>query len=154
NVVLPRSIQKALEHGDLGENGEYTSALERQHFVQARINHLNQRMGELSRIDVQGIPEDRVGFGSRVRLRDLASNEEVTCTLVAGDAIDLDAGHVSMASPMGSALLGRSLDEEVIVHLPRGERRYRILELTTLPQMLRGDNQAAAATSPHDLSGG
>jgi len=136
NVELPARIKVALEHGDLRENSEYKAAKERQEFVQARLNHLTVRMRELSRIDVSEMPYDRVGFGSRVKIRDLAMKEDFDFTIVAGDFIDLDAGHVSIASPIGRGLLGAKIDEEVSVHLPAGERRYRILELRTLPQQL------------------
>jgi transcription elongation factor GreA len=141
NVTLPAAIRKAVELGDLSENAEYTSALERQQFVQARINHLIQRLSELSKIDINAIPEDRVGFGSRVTLRDLKTNEEVTYTIVSGDYIDIDAGHISMASPIGSRLLGRALNDEVVVQLPAGERHYRVVDLVTLPQMLSGSSK-------------
>lgn len=136
NVELPEVIRKAVELGDLRENAEYKSALERQQFVQARLNHLTQRMQELSKIDVKAMPYDRVGFGSRVRVHDFHLDEEVTFTVVAGDFIDLDLGHISMASPIGQGLLGAREEEEVEVELPVGIRRYRIIELTTLPQQL------------------
>lgn len=135
-VTLPKAIQKAVELGDLSENAEYKSALERQQFVQARLNHLTQRMSEISKIDTSKISPDHVGFGSRVKLRDAQSNAEITYSLVFGDYIDLDSDQISMASPIGSALLGKRLNDEVVVRLPRGDRKYRIVELTTLPQML------------------
>jgi transcription elongation factor GreA len=135
-VTLPKAIQKAVELGDLSENAEYKSALERQQFVQARLNHLTQRMTEISKIDTTKISPDHVGFGSKVKLRDEQSNAEITYSLVFGDYIDLDSDQISMASPIGSALLGKQLNDEVVVKLPRGDRTYRIVELTTLPQML------------------
>lgn len=134
--TLPRAIQKAVEHGDLSENAEYKSALERQQFVQARLNHLTQRARELSRIDPDSIPSDRAGFGSRVRLRALDSNEEFEYTIVFGDFIDLEENQISMASPIGSALLGRCMSEEITVNLPRGDRTFRIVELVTLHEMV------------------
>ena len=137
-VTLPKAIQKAVELGDLSENAEYKSALERQQFVQARLNHLTQRMTEISKIDTSRISPDHVGFGSKVKLRDEQSNAEITYSLVFGDYIDLDSDQISMASPIGSALLGKQLNDEVVVRLPRGDRTYRIVELTTLPQMLEG----------------
>jgi transcription elongation factor GreA len=93
-------------------------------------------MGELSKIDVKDMSYDEVGFGSRVTIRDLDLEEDFTFTIVAGDFIDLDAGHVSLASPIGRGLLGARVDDEVKVRLPAGERRYRILELQTLPQQM------------------
>lgn len=135
-VTLPRAIQRAVELGDLSENAEYKSALERQQFVQARLNHLTQRAGELSRMDPTKIPSDRAGFGSKVRLEDTATSEQVEYTIVFGDYIDLEENQISLASPIGSALLGRALGEEVTVRLPRGDRTFRIVELVTLPQMV------------------
>lgn len=135
-VTLPIAIRKAVELGDLSENAEYKSALERQQFVQARLNHLTQRMTELSKVDVSKIASDRVGFGSRVKLKDVQNGSTVTYSLVFGDFIDLDSDQISMASPIGNALLGKKLNEEVVVRLPRGDRTYQIIELTTLPQML------------------
>jgi transcription elongation factor GreA len=136
NVELPARIKTALEHGDLRENSEYKSAKERQEFVQARLNHLTRRMGELSKIDPKTMAYDKVGFGSKVKIRDVSTGDEFDFTIVAGDFIDLDAGHVSLASPIGQGLLGAQLDEEVTVQLPAGDRIYRILELTTLPQQV------------------
>jgi len=137
-IELPREIKKALEWGDLRENSEYKAALERQGFVQARLNHLTGRMNEISQIDVDVLPYDRVGFGSRVNVHDMELDEVMSLTIVAGDFMDLDAGHISMASPIGQGLLGARLDQEVTVQLPMGERRFKVLELVTLPQQLDG----------------
>ncbi len=137
-VDLPERIRIAVEHGDLRENAEYKSALERQGFVQARLDHLTRRMSELSKIDVDDLPVDRVGFGSRVDVHDAGLGERVTFTIVAGDFIDLDAGHISMASPIGRGLMGARVDDEVAVQLPGGERTFKVLELVTLPQQLDG----------------
>jgi len=133
---LPETIRKAVELGDLRENADYKSALERQEFVRARIGHLSSRMSELSRIDLDAIPHDRVGFGSRVKVEDLEDGEVDEYVITAGDFLDLEAGHVSMASPLGRGFLGTSPGDEVSVELPAGTRRYRILELVTLSQMV------------------
>jgi len=135
---LPERIRKAVELGDLRENSEYKSALERQQFVQARMSHLSQRQSELSQIDLENLPPDRVGFGSKVSVEDLELKEVFDFTIVAGDFLDLDAGQISFASPIGQGLLGARRDEEVTVSLPRGERRYRVVKLLTLPEQLEG----------------
>ncbi|MBI4519218.1 MAG: GreA/GreB family elongation factor [Gemmatimonadetes bacterium] len=140
NVAIPEAIRHAMENGDLRESGDYSSTLERQHFVQVRIRHLTHRLAELSKLDLETIPYDRVGFGSRVTIRDVDSGEETTYTLVAGDDIDLDAGHMSVASPIGRALLDRAIGDEVVVELPRGACRLHIVAATTLPQMLSDGN--------------
>jgi len=137
---LPARIKVAMEHGDLRENAEYKAAKERQAFVEARLNHLTSRMGELSKIDVTQMPFDRVGFGSRVTIKDHGSGDDFTFTITAGDFIDLDAGQVSLASPIGKGLLGASEGQEVVIVLPRGERRYTVVSLLTLPQQLEGQS--------------
>jgi transcription elongation factor GreA len=136
NVELPERIRIAVEHGDLRENAEYKSALERQQFVQARIGHLQGRMSELAKIDVKAMAWDRVGFGSRVRVRDHFMEEVVEFSIVAGDYMDLDGGQVSIASPIGRGLLGAAEGEDVVIALPVGERTFTIVELTTLPQQI------------------
>jgi transcription elongation factor GreA len=137
-VDLPARIKIAMEHGDLRENAEFKAAKERQGFVEARLNHLTKRMTELSKIDVNEMAYDRVGFGSKVKIHDIGMGEDFTFTITAGDFIDLDAGQVSLASPIGQGLLGAKEGEEVVVQLPAGERQYKVLELSTLPQQLEG----------------
>lgn len=136
NHELPLTIQKAVELGDLRENADYKSALERQQFVQARLNHLVQRAGELAKIELKDIPSDRVGFGSRVVVRNTETDDDVEYTIVSGDFMDLDAGHISMASPLGRALMGRREGEEFEVELPAGTRSFRIESLSTLTGMV------------------
>lgn len=137
SVELPKRIKAAVELGDLRENADYKSALERQQFVQARLNHLTKRLRELSNIDVKAIPRDRAGFGSWLRVRETGSGDEYEYTIVAGDFMDLDAGHISMASPLARGLMGSKEGDEVVVSLPAGERTFEIVELRTLPQMVQ-----------------
>jgi transcription elongation factor GreA len=139
--VLPELIRKAVELGDLRENAEYKSSLERQQFVQARMSHLAQRQSELSDIDVKDLPKDRVGFGSKVTVKDLDLGETLHFTIAVGDFVDFDSGEISLASPIGQGLLGARKDQEVSVALPAGERRYRILELSTLPEQLEAASE-------------
>ena len=82
-------------------------------------------------------PRDRVGFGSQVEIRDVAMDEVSNFTIVAGDFMDLDGGQVSMASPIGRGLMGARKGEVVTIELPVGERRFKVLELVTLPDQLR-----------------
>ena len=136
HVDLPERIKIAREHGDLRENAEFKAAKERQGFVEARLNHLTTRMTELSKIDVKDMAYDKVGFGSTVTIHDIDLDEDFTFTITAGDFIDLDAGQVSLASPIGQGLLGAEEGEEVTIKLPAGARQYQIVELSTLPQQM------------------
>ena len=132
NVTLPAEIRKAVEHGDLRENSEYKAALERQQFVQARLGQLRQRLSKLSSIDIAQIPTDKVGLGSRVVVEDEATKSRETYNLVFGDSVDFEDGHVSMASPIGRALVGKGIGEIAMLKLPTSLRRLRILELATI----------------------
>lgn len=132
NVTLPNEIRKAVEHGDLRENSEYKAALERQQFVQARLGHLRSRLSKLSSIDMSQIPQDRVGLGSRVVVQDEKTREREVYHLVFGDAVEFEEGHVTMASPIGRALLGKAVGDEIVLRLPAATRRLKLVELQTI----------------------
>ena len=134
NVTLPNEIRKAVEHGDLRENSEYKAALARQQFVQARLGHLRQRLSKLSQVDVSQIPTDKVGLGSRVVVEDQATQATETYNLVFGDSLEFEEGQVSMASPIGRALVGKGVGDVALLKLPTMLRRLRITELTTIHQ--------------------
>lgn len=104
--------------------------------VQTRIRRLGQLVAGLSRLECGALSVDRAGFGSSVVLQNLATRQRVSYTLVTGDVIDLDEDQVSLASPVGQALIGRTVGERISVETPAGTLRYRIVSLTTLPQML------------------
>ena len=131
NVTLPNEIRRAVELGDLRENSEYKAALERQQFVQARLGQLRQRLSKLSQVDPAQIPTDRVGLGSRVVVQDEATGARETYSLVFGDA-EFDEGQVSMASPIGRALVNKLVGEVAFLKLPAAVRRLKIVELTTI----------------------
>lgn len=132
NVTLPEALKKALQQGDLRENGDYHAALERQQFVHARLSHLRSRLAKLSQIDLSKLPKDRVGLGSRVEVQDSETKERETYELVIPDAMDMDAGHVSVASPLGRGLLDHKAGETVTIQLPTVTRKLKILKVVTL----------------------
>lgn len=135
NVTLPQEIRKAVELGDLRENSEYKAALERQQFVQARLGQLRQRLSKLSQIDITQIPPDKVGLGSEVIVEDEQTKTKETYSLVFGDSVEYEEGHVSMSSPIGKALVGRSVGETVVLKLPAMTRRLKITDLKTIHDM-------------------
>jgi transcription elongation factor GreA len=96
-ITLPETLKKALQQGDLRENGDYHAALERQAFVQARLSHLRGRLAKLSQVDLTKIPTDRVGLGSRVVVLDTATKAKERYALVIPDAMDFDGEQVSVA---------------------------------------------------------
>ncbi|MEN8143984.1 MAG: GreA/GreB family elongation factor [Gemmatimonadota bacterium] len=135
NVILPAHIETAVALGDLKENSEYHAALERQQFVRARLDHLSRRLSEISKMDMEAIPQNLVGFGSQVELLDLDDDTVEKYTIAFGDFIDFEKSEISMASPIGKALLGRSAGDEVNVALPAGTIRYRITAFVTLHEI-------------------
>lgn len=132
NVALPRAIATAVEMGDLRENSEYKAALERQQLVQARLGQLHHRLSQISQLAGTEAPVDRVGLGSRVTVLDLDTNDHDIYTVVLAELMDIDAGHISLASPLGRALQDRKVGEEVALRLPHGTRRLRVVELLTV----------------------
>ena len=141
NVTLPNEIRKAVELGDLRENSEYKAALERQQFVQARLGQLRQRLSKLSQIDLTQIPTDQVGLGSRVVVKDVNTGASEEFHLVFGDASEFDEGHVSMASPIGKALVGKRVGDVTMLRLPTVTRQLKIVELITIHEAAAGNGK-------------
>ncbi len=148
-VTLPETLKRALQMGDLRENGDYHAALERQGFIQARLSHLRSRLAKLSQIDLNKIPNDKVGLGSRVVVQDMGTREKETYELVVPDAMDFDgdgdgsANQISVASPLGRGLLERKIGDVAVIQLPAGPRKLKILELTTFHQQLAKEREEA-----------
>lgn len=129
---LPLEIRRAREHGDLSENAEYQAAKERQRLVQARLDMLRRRVGEISLMNLDRIPRDKVGFGSTVHLRDMTSGQAVVYQLVMPEDADGGKGWISTASPIGRALLNRAEGDEVKVAAPSGTRLFELTKLVTI----------------------
>jgi transcription elongation factor GreA len=134
-VTLPQAIATAVAMGDLRENSEYKAALERQQLVQARLGQLHQRLAQLAQLANTEAPTDRVGLGSRVTVLDLATQETEVYQLVLAEMMDIDAGHISLASPLGQALRDRRVGDEVSLRLPTLTRKLRVVALVTVHQM-------------------
>ncbi|MDD5762395.1 MAG: GreA/GreB family elongation factor [bacterium] len=131
-VTLPLEIQTALGQGDLSENAEYESAKNRQSTIQARFAQIQKRLADLSRIDVSGVPKDRAGLGSEVTVENLESGEEIRYTLVIPELADGNKSFVSMASPVGKALMNRRIGDAVTITIPRGTLEYEVRRIVTL----------------------
>ena len=142
NFVIPAEIDKARQHGDLRENSEYKAALELLQIPTARLSQLRARLGKLSGVNASDIPRDRVGFGSRVTVQDLESKQTETYALTLGEFIEAEEDHgdmpVSMASPLGKALIGGKVGQKVEIALPMGRRKLKIVELETVHELAGG----------------
>jgi transcription elongation factor GreA len=93
---------------------------------------LKKKLADLSMIDFSRIPTDRVGLGSTVKVLDMKKDEEVTYKLVHSDESDVAKGLISTSSPIGKALLGKQVGDEVAVPSPGGVRTMEILTLSTI----------------------
>jgi transcription elongation factor GreA len=129
---LPRELKKAVALGDLSENAEYHMAKQRQEFVKARLRQLGRRLADLSLINLNNIPKDKVGLGSTVKVYDTDKDEEVEYKLVTSEESDVAAGKISTTSPIGRALLNKKVGDSATVMTPNGKREFDILGLTTM----------------------
>lgn len=131
--AIIEAIAIARAHGDLSENAEYSSAKEKQSFIEGRIAELQAKIGAAEVIDPLKQSGSKVVFGATVTLVDVDADKEVTYALVGTDEADLDRGLLSTASPIGRALLGKEEGDEVTVKVPGGERVYEILKVAFKP---------------------
>ena len=124
-----RAIEEARGHGDLSENAEYHAAKERQSFLEGKINELKAVIGEAEVIDVENGPADRVVFGRTVLLYNLQTGEEVRYQLLGPYESAPESGKISVTSPLGQALIGRGVGDEISVKAPGGIQEFEILEI-------------------------
>ena len=132
NHELPKELKKAVALGDLSENAEYHMAKQRQEFVKARLRQLGRRLADLSLINMNNIPKDKIGLGSTVRVHDNDKNEEVKFQLVTSEESDVAAGKISTTSPIGRALLNKKVGDTAVIITPNGKREMEVLSLTTI----------------------
>jgi transcription elongation factor GreA len=130
--ALSDRIGRARELGDLSENAEYHSAKEDQGHNERKIRDLETKLASAVVVDDQEMPEDMVFIGATVRLRDMSSGDEDLYRLVGESTGTLDADFIEVtpSSPMGQSLLKARVGETIRVDLPRGERRFEIIEIT------------------------
>ena len=129
---LPKELKKAVALGDLSENAEYHMAKQRQEYVRARLGQLKKRMADLSLINMNNIPKDKAGLGSKVKVYDSTKEEEIEYELVTSEESDVAQGKISTTSPIGRALLNKKVGDTTQVTTPTGKRELEILSLTTI----------------------
>lgn len=130
-VERPRIIEAiatARAHGDLKENAEYHAAREQQGFVEGRIQELEAKLSMAQIVDISKMPNHgKVVFGTKVTVLNLATNIQTMYQIVGEDEADLKLNKISYSSPIGSALIGRQLDDAVMVKTPGGVVEYEIV---------------------------
>jgi transcription elongation factor GreA len=130
-IELTKRVATARSMGDLSENAEYHAAREDQGLLQAKINHLKDKLARAVIVDPSELPSDRVVFGARVRIRDVDSGEEEEYELVGPGDEDYENNKILTTSPRGRGLMGKKVGEVAEVTIPRGVLRYEIVEIVS-----------------------
>ncbi len=127
--AIIKAIAAAREHGDLSENAEYHAARERQSFVEGRVVELEDILSRTEVIDVSAMSGDVIRFGATVTLADDDTDEESTYRIVGAPEADISAGKLSVTSPLGRALIGKTAGDSVDVATPNGGKSYEICDV-------------------------
>ena len=126
---IAEKIKVAREQGDLSENAEYDAAKDEQRDIEARIEEIEKILKYAEVIDEEDVDATRISVGARVTLLDKEYNEEVTFHIVGSTEANSLKGKISNESPVGRALLGHGIGEEVSVETPAGTVSYKILKI-------------------------
>jgi transcription elongation factor GreA len=124
-----KAIEDARAHGDLSENAEFAAAKDRQGFIEGRISELQYKLANADVITPDNLPKDKAVFGCKVLLENIDTGEEVEYRLVGPDESDIGKGRISIASPLGKAILGKKPGDELAFEVPGGKRAYELVEI-------------------------
>ncbi|NLJ71973.1 MAG: transcription elongation factor GreA [Syntrophomonadaceae bacterium] len=122
-------IKQAIAFGDISENSEYEDAKNEQAFIEGRISSLEKTLKNARLMEDHDIRTDEVSLGSKVTLKELGSGREVTVTIVASVESKLRDGKISDESPVGKAIMGKKVKDEVEVEAPAGLIKYKIMKV-------------------------
>ena len=128
-IEVAQKIKEAREQGDLSENAEYDAAKDEQRDTEARIVELEKILKNVEVVDDEDITADRVMVGSTVTILDMEFSEEETYKIVGSTEADSLRGKISNESPVGKALIGKSVGDVITVQTPAGEFGYKVLEI-------------------------
>ena len=121
-----KAIEEARAHGDLRE---FAAAKDRQGFIEGRISELQFKLANADVIIPDDRPKEKAEFGCKVLLENIDTGEEVEYRLVGPDESDINRGRISIASPLGRAILGKKPGDELTLEVPGGKRAYELVEL-------------------------
>ncbi len=133
NVERPKNIKDieiARAHGDISENAEFAAAKERQAHISGRIAELEDIISRAQVIDPAGLSHEKVVFGATVRLSDSDSGDEITYQIVGIHESDVKGGRISVESPLAKTLLGKEVNDTVVLKTLKGTKEYEILEIS------------------------
>lgn len=122
-------VQVAREHGDLKENAEYHAAKEELQHLQNRINDMEFKLMHAVIVKEEDIPADKVYILATVNLQNIKTKEKITYTLVPDNEADWETGKISVNTPIGKGLLGKSVGETATIQVPNGEMQLKVLKI-------------------------
>lgn len=127
---IAEKIKVALSFGDLSENSEYDEAKNEQGKIESRITEIEQTLAHAQIVDEEDISTEKVGIGTTVKILDMEMNEEMEFRIVGTKEADIGSGKMSDESPIGAAIMGHSVGEQVDVETPSGVIGFKILEIS------------------------
>jgi transcription elongation factor GreA len=126
---MAQAIAEARGHGDLSENAEYDAAKEEQQHLELRIQKIEITLAKAKMIGAKDLPNDKIYILSKVKLKDLKTNDEFEYLLVSPEEAKFEENKISVTSPIGKALLGKKKGESVDIKVPAGSLMYQILDI-------------------------
>ena len=135
-VLIPaniKDIETARGHGDLSENAEYTAAKEKQSFLHGKLQEIENNLALSTIIDLSKLSNDKVVFGAKVVIEEISSGTQTNYQLVGPFESNINANKISVTSPIGKALIGKSIGDEVKVQTPGGTRNFEVVDIMIDP---------------------
>ncbi|MBF0479519.1 MAG: transcription elongation factor GreA [Candidatus Omnitrophica bacterium] len=128
-LKIAHAIEEARLQGDISENAEYDAAKDAQAHNAARISELEERLMSVRIVEDQNIPSDKIFIGAIVDLKDLDTKEDLHYMMVSPEESNYEENKLSMTSPIGKALMGHAVGEELTIKVPAGILRYKIMKI-------------------------
>ena len=125
-----KALEDARDMGDIAENAEYHAAKERQGFIESRLFELEDKLRRAEVIDVSKLSGKKIKFGATVRVADEDTEKRTTYQIVGADEADIQAGRLSITSPLARALIGKAKGDSVEVLTPGGAKAYEVVTVT------------------------
>lgn len=129
-AAMAKQIAEARDKGDLSENAEYDAAKDAQGHMEAKINKLQTALGNARILDESNIDTSKVSALSKVKIKNIKMDTIMTYTLVAEEEADLNIGKISVKSPIGKGLLGKTVGSKAIIDTPGGKLTFEILDIS------------------------
>lgn len=133
-LEVANKLEEARAFGDLSENAEYHAAKEEQEKLEGRISRLEYKLNKAKIVDFDDLDTSFVNLGTTITIQDLDKNTSYTYMLVGTEESDPKENKISVSSPVGKAIIGKAVGDEVSVRVPKGLRRLKIMDITAQKQ--------------------